>query len=134
MNPPTNPFDPTLRTLKNCDCCTGTQAQTPVPIANRPGLRALSFRAGTHGQFKASLLAALTDKDLPALAGLRTRDDEDFTIALLDGFAAMADVLTFYSERIASEAYLRTAVEHRSVLEMARGIGYELAPGVAAEK
>jgi hypothetical protein len=133
MNPPTNPLDSTLRTLANCDCCTGTQAQTPVLIANRPGLSAVSFRAGTHGQFKASLLAALTDKDLPALAGLRTRDDEDFTIALLDGFAAMADVLTFYSERIANESYLRTAVERRSVLEMARGIGYELQPGVAAE-
>ena len=133
MNPPTNPLDPTLRTLSNCECCTGTQAQTPALIANRPGLSAVSFRAGTHGQFKASLLAALTDKDLPALAGLRTRDDEDFTIALLDGFAAMADVLTFYSERIANESYLRTAVERRSVLEMARGIGYELQPGVAAE-
>ena len=133
MNPPTNPLDSTLRTLANCDCCTGTQAQTPVPVANRPGLSAVSFRAGTHGQFKASLLAALTDRDLPALAGLRTRDDEDFTIALLDGFAAMADVLTFYSERIANESYLRTAVERRSVLELARGIGYELQPGVAAE-
>ncbi|MDA1273055.1 MAG: putative baseplate assembly protein [Verrucomicrobia bacterium] len=133
MNPPTNPLDSTLRALNNCDCCAGTHAQTPALIDNRPGLSALSFRAGTHGQFKASLLAALTDKDLPALAGLRTRDEEDFTIALLDGFAAMADVLTFYSERIANESYLRTAVERRSVLEMARGIGYELQPGVAAE-
>jgi hypothetical protein len=133
MNPTTNPLDPTLRNLNSCDCCTGTQAQTPAAIANRPGLSSITFRAGTHGQFKASLLAALTDKDLPALAGLRTRDDEDFTIALLDGFSAMAEVLTFYSERIANEAWLRTAVQRRSVLELARGIGYELKPGVAAE-
>jgi len=133
MNPTTNPLGETLRTLTNCDCCTGTQAQTPLLIDNRPGLDAIRFRAGTHAQFKASLLAALTDKDLPALAGLRTRDDEDFTIALLDGFASMADVLTFYSERIANESWLRTAVHRRSVLELARGIGYELKPGVAAE-
>lgn len=133
MNPHTNPLDPTLRDLTSCDCCTGTQAQTPVLIDNRPGLASVSFRSGTHGQFKASLLAALTDKDLPALAGLRTRDDEDFTIALLDGFAAMADVLTFYSERIANESYLGTSIHRRSVLELARGIGYELKPGVAAE-
>lgn len=133
MNPNTNPLDPTLRELTSCDCCTGTQAQTPVLIENRPGLGSVSFRSGTHGQFKASLLAALTDKDLPALAGLRTRDDEDFTIALLDGFAAMADVLTFYSERIANESYLGTSIHRRSVLELARGIGYELKPGVAAE-
>lgn len=133
MNSNTNPLDPSLRTLTSCDCCTGTQAQTPVLIDNRPGLGSVSFRSGTHGQFKASLLAALTDKDLPAVAGLRTRDDEDFTIALLDGFAAMADVLTFYSERIANESYLGTSVHRRSVLELARGIGYELKPGVAAE-
>ena len=51
---------------------------------------------------------------------------------MLDAFAGTADVLTFYSERIANEAYLRTATERRSVLELARAIGYELAPGVAA--
>jgi hypothetical protein len=45
----------------------------------------------------------------------------------------MADVLTFYQERIANEAYLRTATERSSVRELARLIGYSLAPGVAAE-
>ena len=44
----------------------------------------------------------------------------------------MADVLTFYQERIANEAYLRTATDRESLLELAREIGYELAPGVAA--
>jgi hypothetical protein len=133
MSTTTNPLDTTLRNLTNCDCCTGIQAQTPAEIENFPGLSRIRFRAGSHGQFKASLMAALTDFDFPALAGLRTRDDEDFTIALLDGFSAMADVLTFYSERIANESWLRTAIERRSVLELARGIGYELKPGVAAE-
>src|SRR5690606_16947653 len=41
--------------------------------------------------------------------------------------------LTFYSERIANEAFLRTATERRSLLELARAVGYELAPGAAAE-
>jgi predicted phage baseplate assembly protein len=44
----------------------------------------------------------------------------------------VADVLTFYQERIANEGFLRTATERRSVLELARAIGYELKPGVAA--
>ncbi|HWO26260.1 MAG TPA: putative baseplate assembly protein [Kofleriaceae bacterium] len=44
----------------------------------------------------------------------------------------MADVLTFYQERIANEGYLRTATERRSVLELARLVGYVLRPGVAA--
>ena len=46
-------------------------------------------------------------------ARLRTRDDDDFTIALLDAWATVADVLTFYQERIANESYLRTATERR---------------------
>ena len=41
-------------------------------------------------------------------------------------------MLTFYQERIANEGFLRTATERRSVLELARAIGYELKPGVAA--
>ena len=64
---------------------------------------------------------------------MRTREEDDFTIALLDSCACMADVLTFYSERIANESFLRTATERRSVLAMARAIGYELDPGVAAK-
>lgn len=128
----TNPLDSTLRNLDDCSCCTGLRAETPVKIENRPGLPAIIFRAGTHGQFKASLLAALTSRNRPQLGKLRTREDDDFTIALFDGFAAMADVLTFYSERIANECFLRTATERRSVLELARAIGYELRPGVAA--
>ena len=128
----TNPLDPTLRNLTDCGGAAGTEAETPAAVENRPGLPAIAFRAGTHAQFKASLLAALSDAQRPQPGRLRTREDDDFTIALLDGFAAVADVLTFYSERIANEAYLRTATERRSVLELARAIGYELRPGVAA--
>ena len=45
-------------------------------------------------------------------------------IALLDAWATVGDVLTFYQERIANEGYLRTATERRSVLELARLVGY----------
>jgi hypothetical protein len=103
---------------------------TPATVENRPGLSALAFRAGTHGRFKGSMLARLST--LPHLRELTTRDDDDPTIALLDAWAAVLDVLTFYQERIANEGYLRTATERRSILELARTIGYELGPGVAA--
>jgi hypothetical protein len=66
------------------------------------------------------------------LLSLTTRSTSDPAIALLDAWACVADVLTFYQERIANEGFLRTATERRSVLELARAIGYELKPGVAA--
>ena len=118
--------------LDTCHCCEGVTAQTPATVINRPGLAAIAYRAGTHSQFKKSMLAALSDVERPALQNLKTRDDDDFSIALLDATAAVADVLTFYQERIANESYLRTATERRSLLELARLIGYELRPGVAA--
>jgi hypothetical protein len=78
------------------------------------------------------MLAALSSAEFPGLKALRTRADDDFTIALIDAVSTVADVLTFYQERLANEAFLRTATERRSVLELARLIGYELHPGVAA--
>lgn len=113
-------------------CCADRPVRTPVKINNRPGLTAIAYRAGTHANFKNTMLARLSDPELPALRGLQTRDDDDFTIALLDAWATVADVLTFYQERIANESYLRTAGERFSLVQLARLIGYEPGPGVAA--
>lgn len=121
-----------MTALNDCGCCEGITVETPVAVSNRPGLPAIVYRAGTHAQFKASMLARLSAADLPELGKLKTRDDDDFTIALLDAWALAGDILTFYQERIANESYLRTATERQSVINLARLIGYELRPGVAA--
>jgi len=128
----TTPLDPTLRDLDDCGCCTGIGPSTPGVVFSRPGLTAIAYRSGTWHDFKESLLAALAGSAHPELAGLATRADDDFSIALLDAVATVGDVLTFYQERIANESFLRTATERVSVLELARLIGYELKPGVAA--
>lgn len=116
----------------DCAACAGAPALTPSPVDNRPGLPAVSRRVGTHAAFKDAMLARLSARDLPALHGLNTRDPDDFSVALLDAWASVADVLTFYGERIANEAYLRTATERLSVVNLARLVGYEPRPGVAA--
>lgn len=113
-----------------CDCCAGVTQETPAAIDNRPGLAEIAYRVGTWAQFKASMLDALST--VPALAALKTRDDDDFTIALCDAFAVVCDILTFYYERSANEHYLRTATQLVSIAELAALIGYEPAPGVAA--
>ena len=128
-----------------CGCCKGTEKLTPLDTANRSGLPALAYRVGTHATFLETMKARLStmavevpseqsdrqvvqdDKVYP-LTGLTTREANDPAIALLDGWATVADVLTFYQERIANEGYLRTATERRSVLELARLIGYNAAP------
>jgi hypothetical protein len=115
-----------------CDCCEGVEALTPVAIFNRPGLDAIAFRVGTHGSFLETMKARLSSSVFPRLASLTTRETRDASIALLDAWAMVGDVLTFYQERIANEGYLRTAIERRSVLELARLVGYRLKPGLSA--
>lgn len=115
-----------------CYCCDGLSVKTPVEVYNRAGLSNIVYRAGTHPQFKQSLLARLSLSGQLALKNLTTREDNDFTIALLDAWSVIADILTFYQERIANESYLATATERFSILQLSRLIGYELKPGVAA--
>ena len=122
--------DPTIRGLNDCGCCSGLQAETPKAVMNRPGLDAVGYRVGRHSQFKASMLADLSAAG--ATLNLKTREDDDFSIGLLDAWSAVLDVLTFYQERIANECFIRTATERESLLELARLIGYELRPGVSA--
>ena len=115
-----------------CGCCDGVKVVTPLSTENPPGLSALSYRAGTHDMFFESMTASLTASGDPQLRYLATRSADDPAIALLDGWATVADILTFYQERIANEGYLRTAVERRSVTELARLVGYRMRPGVSA--
>lgn len=135
----------------DCGCCDGVGIEAPDPRDNPPGLTALSYRVGTHRSFLRTMMARLSS----TLAGEGATDDDELAhrvtscheerhrsfllggepdagTALLDGWACIADVLTFYQERIANEGYLRTATEQRSVIELGRLTGYEPRPGVAA--
>jgi hypothetical protein len=106
--------------------------QTPQGESNPPGLSTIAYRTGVWSSFKESMLARLSSADYPALAPLKTRDDDDFSIALLDAGAVALDILTFYQERLANESYLRTATQLASLTQLSRLIGYRPAPGVSA--
>lgn len=115
-----------------CGCCSGIAVETPQGETNRAGLSAIAYRTGVWSSFKSSMLARLSSSDYPALAALKTRDDDDFSIALIDASAMMFDVLTFYQERLANESYLRTATQLASLNQLVRLVGYQPSPGVSA--
>ncbi len=126
--------DPT-RLPSCCDDCSAPAGrldlpESPVGTNNIPGRTRLRYRVGVHGTFKESMLDAAARSE--GLRAHTARGDESAAVALLDTCAVMLDVVTFYAEVQANEGYLPTAVERRSVLELARSIGYELKPGVAA--
>jgi len=124
--------DDRLQSPCGCD----ERRAAPSPHDNPPAQPALRYRLGTHQSFLRRMMARLSQQPDATgrrlLATLTTRDTADPSLALLDAAATLADVLTFYQERIANEGFLRTATERQSVLFLARAIGYELKPGVAA--
>jgi predicted phage baseplate assembly protein len=118
----------------------GPLAALGVGIRNPPGLPAISYRVGTYDTFLAGMLARLRtgtidDADLlvplKPLANLEIDTRHDWMWALLESWAVVGDVLTFYQERIANEGYLRTAVEAQSVLRLVQLLGYAPQPGIA---
>lgn len=124
---------------KPCDCCQKISLELQPP-ENPPRQDTLQYRVGTYGSFYRRMIARLSEDQIPTgdpaaqrpLARLTARTTDDPAIALLEAWAVVADILTFYQERIANEGYVRTATERFSVLQLARMIGYELNPGVAA--
>lgn len=124
---------------------------TPAGISNRPSLRAVEYRIGTYATFRRTMLEQIarwrrtTDEASPVtpgspadpavtrpLATWTTRSADDFGIAFLEMWAYLGDILTFYQERIANEAFLRTSVQSASTAMLASLIGYRPAPGRAA--
>lgn len=127
----------------SCGCgCGGAPTR---PVGNRPSLSEIIYRFATWGDLRASMMELLSTSttasgDPTALSGLgptdhglSTRASDDATIALIDAWAVTGDVLTFYTERLAQESYLRTATEPVSLQELGRLLGYQPRPGVAAE-
>jgi uncharacterized phage protein gp47/JayE len=53
-----------------------------------------------------------------------SRDPNDIGIAILEVFAHLADVLNYYIDRAASEAFISTASQRDSVLRIAKMLGY----------
>ncbi|MFG2550439.1 putative baseplate assembly protein [Streptomyces sp. NPDC048581] len=135
---PTTEFPTTEGTITDdCSCggaCRGGHDErlAPAPVHNPPGRTALDYRVGEYGSFRAALLDRLASPAYPALGGLTVRTPDDPSIGLLDATAVLGDLLTFHSERIADEAYIRTANEHRSLVLLGRLVGHRPRPGVAA--
>lgn len=100
----------------------------PRRADNRAGLPRIDYRIGRYADFVEAMTRGIDAA--PELAGWTHRDGDDPGIALLEGAAILGDILSFYQEHYANEAYLRTAAWRESVAELVRLTGYRLAPGI----
>ncbi|HMO47503.1 MAG TPA: hypothetical protein PKB14_15910 [Rubrivivax sp.] len=100
----------------------------PRRAHNRPALPHVAYRIGRCEDFVEAMLRRIDAA--PPLQAWTHREPDDPAMALLQGAAIVGDILSFYQEHYANEAYLRTAAWRDSVAELVRLTGYRLAPGL----
>src|SRR5258708_6697103 len=94
-----------------------------MPTINlRDNRQVIDYLARDYASFRKALINLIPAK----LPEWTDRSEADFGIVLIELFAYMADILSYYQDRIANEAFLKTAQERRSVIEHLNLIGYEL--------
>lgn len=103
----------------------------PLVIDNPPGRSVIRYRVGDYSSFREALLQGLPGE--VDLRGWRPTATGDLALQLLEWWAYLADILTFYDEQIANGAYLGTAFLPGSVEQLVRLIGYRPRPGIGAE-
>jgi len=108
----------------------------PQVIFNPPGRSDISYRLGDYASFRRVLLLPL--KDVAAnlteseLTNWNPGAEADLAVQMVEWWAYLADILTFYNERVANESYLRTAALPESVQRLIRILGYRPRPGIGA--
>lgn len=89
-------------------------ANTPVPVqVDYTSRDYLSLREDMISRVKATI------------PEWNSADPTDFGVVLVEAFAYMGDMLSYYIDRAANEASLATATRRNSVVAIARDLGYE---------
>jgi hypothetical protein len=119
--------------------CPCGQFVHPLVISNPPGLAVIAYRPGDYTSFRHALLlarageSALTQSKATQVTQIwRPGANGDLAVQMIEWWAYLADVHTFYNERVANETYLRTANLPESVNRLIRLLGYRPRPGIGA--
>lgn len=94
------------------------------------GLAEIPRQIGSFADFRASMLSKI--RDYPALSHWRPCGQEDLGLMLLEMWAYMLDVQSFYDEVLGHEMWIGTARQRSSVRKLIDLLGYVPRPAVAA--
>jgi hypothetical protein len=127
-----------MSTTPICPC----DSAAPPAITNLPNLSQVSFRAGDFNSFRSALLTPLLnppgqpplEQSLGAWqSGVDTNPSVvDLAVMMVEWWAYLADILTFYNERIANEDYLQTAILPETPANLIAILGYRPRPTIGA--
>ena len=116
-----------------CGCdCRGECGVPPsgIVVSNPAGLDQIAYRVGAFPTFRRALLEHLPGET--ELDVWRPTAGTDLGLQVVDWWSYIADVLTFYNERIANEHYVGTAVQDTSLHRLVSLLGYRPRPGIGA--
>lgn len=116
--------------MSNTPICPCGGLQVPLTISNPPGRDRISYRVGDYISFREALLRPRPGET--ELTNWRPGASGDLAVQMVEWWAYLADILTFYNERIANEDYLRTAELPESVKRLILLLGYRPRPGIGA--
>lgn len=102
----------------------------PLRLAIPAGLDGLPRQIATFARWRAALLAGVGGR--AALVGWTADAEGDLGVMLLEFWAYVLDVTSFYDARIAERAYLATAHDPATAREIVALLGYVPRPALAA--
>src|SRR5262249_32513959 len=114
-----------MNTEPICPC---EDFEHPIAWTNQAGLRHVRYRAGDFRTFRRALLRSLPGES--ELTGWRPNSQGDLLLQILEWWAYVADVLSFYNERSINERLLATAMLDANVRGLVEILGYRPRPGI----
>lgn len=105
----------------------------PLTAENAPYLTAITYRAEDYSGLRYHLLLHLQEA-FPQWNALSAQNqgEQDFGVTFIELFSYLGDILGFYQNLRANEAFLRTATLPGSLIELCRLIDYRIGPGASA--
>ena len=103
----------------------------PPPLVIPAGMDALTRQLAAFPEWRAETLAAIGRETV--LDDWNAREPHDLGLMLVEFWAYVCDVISFYDGATASESYLRTALLRQSRRKLVGLLGYIPRPAVAAK-
>lgn len=89
-------------------------ANTPLPVQ-------VDYTSRDYASLREDMIARVRDR----VPEWNSSDPSDFGVALVEAFAYMGDLMSYYIDRAANESSLATATRRANVIALARDLGYE---------
>jgi hypothetical protein len=93
-------------------------------VSNPPFKPFIDYRIGDYNTFRKVMLGLIKKNALLGRASVPKSDKKDYGAALVDMWAYLCDILTYYQERIATESFLRTSRLEESIIELLYLVDY----------